>query len=398
MFSEKYSPKSIAEFVGNKKVVEVALNYVRNFRPDAEKKFLIFAGKTGVGKTSLARCIARELSYELLEIFPSDFDAKEKLRQFLAASEQKSLFFRGKMILIEEVDSVKTRGFLPEIIKMLQNSRIPVIITLNDPYLPHLKNIRSMGILLKFQKVHYAQITKRLAEICDSESLEYEKDALKAIAMRNNGDIRAAINDLESLCHKYDKIDLNSVKELDSRDNVQEIFEALKIIFKSSELGNALKGIENVDVEPELLFRWIEENVPLEYEKPLEVSKAYDFLSKADLFRSRIVSRQNWKMLKYFFELMAGGVSLSKFEKYKKFIMYKFPLIIKNRSKLQSRRMMIKEICSKISLKTHSSIRETAQILPLLAMMAENKGFKEFLKEECELEDEELIFLEKATF
>lgn len=393
MWTEKYSPKSLEEFLGNKEAVDEALKWAKNWSKEKSAKALIFFGGTGTGKTALAHIIAKELSYELLEVNPSDFNAREKLKNFLNAGMQKSLFFRGKLILIDEVDGARETGLISEIIKAVKTSPVPIIMTANDIYGPMLKDLRNVGKSIKFHKIHRMQIQKRLAEICESEQIKYDKSALGEIAYRAGGDLRAAINDLESLARKHSQITLEEVKELDSRDAEQEIFQALNIIFKSSSVKNSVQAIEGIDLDPEMIFRWIEENISAEYEKPEEISKAYNFISIADIFRARIVKRQNWKMFKYFTNLMTAGVTISKFEKYRKFTRFRFPEIVKKRASMQSKKFLINSVSSKISGFIHSSRKDVKNSLLLFSLIAKDENFKEFMKNNMDFEDAEIKFL-----
>jgi replication factor C large subunit len=95
-----------------------------------------------------------------------------------------------------------------------------------------------------------------------------------------------------------------------------------------------------------------------EYEKPEEIVRAYEALSKADLFRTRIAKRQHWKLLRYMVELMTSGVALSKQKTYRKFTKYKYPsrLIVLGRSKTERREE--KEELLKLSEILHCSTKK----------------------------------------
>ena len=123
----------------------------------------------------------------------------------------------------------------------------------------------------------------------------------------------------------------------------------------------------NVDKDPAEIFWWIEENILNEYEKAEEIAKAYEALSKADLFRTRITREQNWKFLKYMIELMTAGVALSKKEMYRKFTRYKYPskLIVLGRTKFERREE--KEKLLELSKELHCSTRKIREeFLPFL--------------------------------
>jgi hypothetical protein len=76
----------------------------------------------------------------------------------------------------------------------------------------------------------------------------------------------------------------------------------------------------------------VEQNIPLEFKDSREVAQAFDLLSKADLFRSKIIANQNYRFKKYMKDLIAGVTLVGK---NKRFIMYKPPdrLILLGRAK-----------------------------------------------------------------
>jgi replication factor C large subunit len=127
----------------------------------------------------------------------------------------------------------------------------------------------------------------------------------------------------------------------------------------------ARMSISNVDKPPDEIFWWIEQNIPNEYERPEEIAKAYDMLSRADIFRGRIMRRQYWKLLKYMIDLMTGGVALSKEELYRKFSRYSYPDKIKYLGMTKAKRAMQKEKLGELSKYLHcSSQKIKTEFLP----------------------------------
>jgi len=72
------------------------------------------------------------------------------------------------------------------------------------------------------------------------------------------------------------------------------------------------------------MFWWVENNIAAEYEKPEEIAKAFESLSRADLLKSRVMRRQNWGLMRYFGDLIAS-VAIAKNEMYRKFTPYRPP-------------------------------------------------------------------------
>src|SRR3989344_1181590 len=107
-FAEKYRPSSLKEVIGN----QVTLMKLR--KAVSEKKPVLLYGLTGTGKTSAVQALAKDLNYELIEVNASDTRNKDSIHSVIgSAASQMSLFSKGKIILIDEVDGLsgqKDRG------------------------------------------------------------------------------------------------------------------------------------------------------------------------------------------------------------------------------------------------------------------------------------------------
>ncbi len=368
MWVIKYKPKNLSEYVGQKEPVETFLKWIRNWK---QGKSLLFHGPPGTGKTSLIETFSNEKNYEFLELNASDFRAKTDIEEILGQSmKQASLFGRKKIFLVDEIDGLAGRedlGGVGAVIKIIKESRFPVVMTCNNPYDHKFRALREYCQLVQFKKFSVFDIEKRLKQIADNEGIEIDKETLRQLAKRSEGDIRASIIDFESLSRGRKEINQNDLETLSYREKEQSIFNALMMIFKTKSALAAKLAINNVDKDPEEIFWWIENNIANEYEDPDEISKAYDILSKADMFRQRIKSRQNWKFLAYMIDLMTGGVATAKKEMYKKFTRYQYPsnLIVLGGSKFE--RKEEKEKLLELSQKLHCSTRKIRkEFLPFL--------------------------------
>ena len=207
------------------------------------------------------------------------------------------------------------------------------------------------------------------SEICSRERIKAEKEVLRKLAKKSQGDLRSAINDLETVGLGKKKIGMEDLEVLGLREKETSIFDALKLIFKSRSALASKLSIRNVDKDPEEIFWWVENNIAKEYEKPEEIAKAFDALSKADLFRSWISLRQYWRFRSYMIDLMTSGVALAKKETYRKFTKYQYPerLIVLGASKKE--RKEEKEILQELSKQLHCSTRKIRkEFLPFLKL------------------------------
>lgn len=377
MWTAKYRPKSLREFVNQKEALEAFLEWIKKWK---QGKGLLFHGPPGTGKTCLVEAYAKENNLEFIEMNASDFRSKKQIEDIIGqAMKQSPLLKKSKIFLLDEIDSLVARedvGGTSAIVKIIKESRFPVILTANNPYDPKLQVLRQYCQLVQFKKIPVFDVEKRLRQICENEKINYDKEILRELAKHSEGDLRSAINDLEIICQGKNKITVDDIEVLGYRERETSIFDALKMIFKTKTALAAKLSINNVDKDPEEIFWWIENNIANEYEKPEEIAKAFDALSKADLFGQRIRSRQYWRFREYMIDLMTAGVATAKKEMYRKFIRYEYPsnLIVLGRSKME--RKEEKEMLLRLSEKLHCSTRKVREFLPFFTIMMRNKEFK----------------------
>src|SRR3989344_6638778 len=198
---KKYSPKKVSEIEANREQVNKIIEFIKNFKIQKKKALLIY-GPTGTGKTSQIYTIANELNLEILELNASDFRNSDSIKSIVgSASKQQSLFFKSKIILIDEVDGIsgqQDRGGLQALIEVIEESSFPIIITSNDIEIEKLSPLLRKVSLLEFKPVENKTIYKILREICDKEKIDYEEKDLAEISENINGDLRAAMLDLQN--------------------------------------------------------------------------------------------------------------------------------------------------------------------------------------------------------
>ena len=373
-WTEKYAPEKVLEVVGQKKAVEKFLNWFKTWKPG--KKAALFFGPAGVGKTCLVEALCKEKNLEIIELNASDYRTASQIKEVLGQSmKQMSLFKKSKLFLIDEIDGIagrEDRGGTAEVIKIIKESQYPIVLTANNPYDTKLRSLRSYCLLIPFTKVYYWDLIKRLVYICEKEGLKCDKEVLRNLAKRSEGDLRSAINDLESLARVKKEIKLTDLEVLGEREKETSIFDALKMIFKTSTALAAKLSIQSVDKDVDEIFWWIEQNIINEYEKSEEIARAYEMLSRADLFKSRISINQNWKFKKYMIDLMTAGVAVSKKEMYRKFSRYEYPDKIKFLGSTKFERKGEKDRLLELSKQLHCSTKKIRKdFLPYLKVLSQ---------------------------
>jgi replication factor C large subunit len=393
MWVKKYRPESLDEYRGASNQKQELKEWAESWEQGDQP--VLLHGQAGTGKTSLVEALAKDLGYELVETNASDVRTKKKLKEELKEATRQASFYGGKkLILIDEVDGMSSsdRGGRSELLEIVDETRFPVVMTANDAYDSKIRSLRNRSKMIKLDSVHTNSIAAHLREILDEEGIEYEDGALKRIARQAGGQMRSAINDLEAVARGREKVTKDDVKEVAGRDSRQDIFQALKIIFKTTTAETAEDATENLEEDPDTFLQWVRENVPREYRKSEDVSEAYDWVSKADLFNGRIRRRQNWKLLKYLYKFATVGVALSKDEKYEGYTKYQYPSKIRQMGSSKGARKKMDSVTSKIGEELHISGREATKTLPFISRMIEEN--MEIAKD-LELTDDEVEFVRK---
>lgn len=393
---KKYSPK-LNEIVGQDFVISTIKNFVKDYKNQKKKAILLY-GPSGCGKTSMVQALADDFNFELVDINASDCRTKDKINEKVGqAIKQRSLFGNEKLILFDEVDSIgsKDRGGIVAIADLIKNSSYPIIMTANDPFNKKFKPLKKIAMYVECAMLDYNDVFNFLKNICIKELIEYEDIALRDLARRSGGDLRAAINDLQTLAQKDKVLNRKSLEMLQDRQRIDTIQNALIRIFKSSDPIIAVSALDNVSEDIDKSFMFIQNNLPKEYINPEDLAAAYDYLSKADVFKGRIRRWQYWRFLVYVNAFMTAGVAVSKKEKYKKMVEYtesKRGLQIWMANMKYQKRM---GIAQKIAEYTHTSTKRVINdVLPYLqTIFKNNPGKADIIAKELDLDPDEIKWL-----
>ncbi|NPE26420.1 replication factor C large subunit [Methanococcoides sp. SA1] len=386
---EKYRVQSLDDVRGQDLAVDKVKSFLKMF---PKKKAVVLHGSPGVGKTSLAYAVAGETGAEILELNASDFRNKAKILEIVGpASRQASLFGKGKIILIDEVDGIsamKDRGGLVTLLGLLAKSSFPVIITANDIWHKKFSGLRKKCEIVGLKEVDYKEILKILMEVCEKENCVVSGDVLRGIAIRARGDIRAALNDLEVLS----KMDGDSLMvEVGERDKEESIFSALAKVFSGSKISeDMIKVYDDVAMPIDDLFLWVEENLPIAYQGE-ELCVALDRLSLADVYRGRIRRQRHYRFMVYEYFLLGAGIASAK--KYDRggWVQYKKPSRILKIWLQNQRAAKKKSICEKYAKVAHVSVKKAMREWMLVREILQGEG----VRKELDLSSDEIAYLEK---
>jgi replication factor C large subunit len=422
-WTEKYRPKTLRDIVGNDRAISLLRAWAERWNQGKkpEKRAAILSGKPGTGKTSSALALAHDLGWTTLELNASDARNETSIKRVATAGAINETFddaggftpsHKGgrKLIILDEADnlyekldrsegesSLGDKGGKKAIIDTIKITKQPIILIVNDFYELTKgggESLKNLCTVIQFYEVNPTQIIELLKHICRQENITADLRVLRTIADRSKGDVRSAVNDLQSLCLNRKQISLEDIDVLGYRDRETLIFDALREVFKTKNIQNSRDCMRNTGVQPEMLLLWINENLPREYLDIEDLVKGYDAVSKADVFFGRVNKARTYGLWSYACDLMSGGVSVAKTHSYGN-NRYAFPLWMKEMKSYQPVRMVRDSVVKKISKLNHTSEQKTKEaILPQFqSLFGNNSRFACRMMKVLDLSEHEAKYL-----
>ncbi len=366
LWVEKYRPKKIEDIVGNEEAKAAFLDWLK--AKNKKRKAILLYGPPGVGKTALVNAAAREFGFTIIEMNASDARSEKAINAIAkpatsyVALDHFSTQSKGNMLFLDEVDGIsgnEDRGGVGAIIKIVEESLVPVIMAANDPEVDKLRPLKKVCVLVRFHQIRIPLIIALLQRICLLEHVKAEFEALERIAQNSKGDVRSAINDLQSLSEENQILTLQDTMALSSRNKDISMDETLRGLFSSKSIAEASDLLFRSNVDYDELLMSVSDNLPRRYSNPDDRAKAYEFISQADLYRGRI-GTENWHLLKYFYNSLSEAAAVAP-QSYKPFELIKPPIRIITLFWTKGKRTMLDSICGKIGVQCHVSHAKAKQ-------------------------------------
>ena len=334
LWTDKYRPKSFDDVVGNVKQKAI----IQKPQPP-----LLLIGPAGTGKTTIAHIIADEF-FEYIELNASDKRSHDLLMTTIGESANTySLFGNNrKLIIMDEVDGIhgtNDRGGTKALNKIIKESKQPIVMMANDFYSNKLTTIKKNAQVIKMDKIKSPKLSKR-----------------------SSGDLRSAVNTLQALVENGGELTEEALDSTSQKDNTSTIFDTVTRVLKSKNPEHVKRSLFENNEDPTLVMEYIAENyiaenIPREYESNLEVKKAYEMISQADLYFGRTRSSQYYGYWKYASDFMGVGVSVSKRDTYRKFSKVVSPMAFSMMGRTRGKRALRDQIASKMEEKMHVSLQ-----------------------------------------
>lgn len=229
---EKYRPVKFSEIVGN----EETIARLDVFSREGNVPNVILSGPPGVGKTTTILCFARILlgpafREAVLELNASNDRGIDVVRNKIKMFAQKKVTLppgKHKIIILDEADSM-TEGAQQALRRTMEiyskTTRFALACNTSDKII---EPIQSRCAVVRFSRLTDAQVLAKLLDICKREGASYAEDGLEALVFTAQGDMRQAINNLQSTVVGFGHVNSANVFKVCDEPHPEQIRDMLQ--------------------------------------------------------------------------------------------------------------------------------------------------------------------------
>ncbi|MGB9003211.1 MAG: replication factor C small subunit [Nitrosotalea sp.] len=233
MWVEKYRPMKLSSIINQKEIVGSLKSLLKN---TSEMPHLMFSGSAGVGKTTTALCLAREILGDSWKEYTLELNASDERGINMVRDRVKKFArFSGldtkipfKLVILDEADEMTSdaQTALRRIIEDTAGHCRFIMIANNISKI--IEPLQSRCAVFKFTRISEEEIIGYLEEICKKEKIKYNKEGLKSLHSYSEGDMRHSINMLQATA-SLGIINEDNVKTSAGLTKISDVGDILKI-------------------------------------------------------------------------------------------------------------------------------------------------------------------------
>ena len=260
--ARKYRPVNFEDVVGQHTITSTLKNAISNKKL---AQALLFTGPRGVGKTSCARIVAREInnfkinddnSYNIFELDAASNNGVEGIRNLIDQTRIPPQTGKYKVYIIDEVHMLSSGAF-NAFLKTLEEppSHCIFILATTEKH-KIIPTILSRCQIYNFKRITIDDIVSHLKKICKIEKIQYEGEALKLIASKCDGAMRDALQLFDKVVGINKNISSQMVLENLNSIGFDAFLEIVNLINKKNipDLINAVNSILDQGISGDLFL------------------------------------------------------------------------------------------------------------------------------------------------
>jgi len=232
VWTEKYRPKTLEQVIGQEQIVKRLKSYVKS----CNLPHLLFSGPPGVGKTACAVSIARDMFGEtwqgnFVELNASDERGIDVVRNNIKNFARTAPLgqARFKIIFLDEADAL-TSDAQSALRRTMERYTATCRFIISCNYSSKIiEPIQSRCAIYRFGPLSPKDIETMVRRIEKGEGITVTKDGMDAIIYVSRGDMRKAVNALQSASTISKNITAETIYETTSTAKPQEIEDMLKL-------------------------------------------------------------------------------------------------------------------------------------------------------------------------